>query len=228
MRGRLTTLNGGRAVRFNSQNLFPSITFTCEANVSKWIIGGRTFNDRDSRPEFQLWRLKPNTIADYQRVYTSGALAVVNATIADRVYEYPMDPPLTVQPGDVLGIYQPTSASGRLRIFYEEDVGAEALYQTISSSQDEFPAPAVSVQTHNHLPLVTVEVGMYCIIMISRAVRKVLLWYTACINYYDKYRRATINGYNISILIQMLSMAPQKVETLSQQQQWQWGWWSGC
>ena len=181
MRGTLTRLNGGRIIRSNSQNLFPNITFTCETNVSKWIIGGRTFDDRDSRPELQLWRLKPNTIADYQRVYTSGALAVVNATIADRVYEYPMDPPLTVQPGDVLGIYQPTSASGRLRIFYEEDVGAEALYQTISSSQDEFPAPAVSVQTHNHLPLVTVEVGMYCIIMISRAVRKVLLWYTACI-----------------------------------------------
>ena len=160
MRGTLTTLNGGRTVRYNSQNLFPNITFTCEANVSKWIIGERTVNNRVSRPELHLWRLKPNTIADYQRVYTSGALADDGPTIADRVYEYPMDPPLTVQPGDVLGIYQPTSGSSRLRIFYEEDVGAEALYQTISSSQDEFPAPAVSVQTHNHLPLVTVEVGM--------------------------------------------------------------------
>ena len=158
MRGILTRLNGGRTDLYNAQNIFPNITFTCEANISKWIIGGQTDNE-DHGSELQVWRLKPNTSVEYQRVYTSGELDVVSATIADRVFEYPMDPPLTVQPGDVLGIYQPTQSSSRLIIYYEEDVGAETLYQTISTSQDEFPAPAVSVQTHNHIPLVTVELG---------------------------------------------------------------------
>ena len=161
MRGKLTALNGGRITLSSAQSaVFPNITFTYKSNVSKWIIGGPTINNADRSSELQVWRLRPITSAEYQRVYTSGELEVVNATIADQVFEYPMDPPLTVQPGDVLGIYQPASSSSKLRIYYERDAGAEALHQIISTSQDEFPAPAVSVQTRYHLPLVTVEVGV--------------------------------------------------------------------
>ena len=158
IRGTRTRLNKGLGFVNDAQSIFPNISFICEAKVSKWIIGAQTDNENHG-PELQVWRLKPNTSAEYQLVYTSGELEVVSTTIANQVFEYPMDPPLTVQPGDVLGIYQPTFGRSKLTIYYEKDVGAEALYQTISTSQDEFPAPAQSVQTHSQLPLVTVEVG---------------------------------------------------------------------
>ena len=162
MRGVLKKKLGGLTSRaYNAQSIFPSITFVCKANVTKWIIGGATFNNRDCARsvELQLWRLNPNTSVEYQRVYTSGELEVVNATIASRAFEYPVDPPLTVQPGDMLGIYLPTKNITSVTINYERDVGAEALFQFTSTSQDEFPAPAVHVVTHHHLPMVTVEIG---------------------------------------------------------------------
>ena len=109
--------------------------------------------------ELQVWRLTNTSSRDkYLRVYTTGALPLVHV---DGVYEFPVDPPLTVQAGDVLGIYQPAEAGSKVGIFYEKDTGAVTLYQTTFSHQNEFPDPQVIVQSHIHLPLVTVEVGMW-------------------------------------------------------------------
>ena len=79
------------------------------------------------------------------------------------IYEYPVDPPLPVEAGDVLGIYQPPAAESlsRLRVLFERDSGSVTLYQ-LSHNMENFLGPAgVTVQTHSSPPLVTVELGTY-------------------------------------------------------------------
>ena len=164
LRSVLKRFTGGRTVLYDYQSVSPGVKFTCDANVSKWIVGGEVIADNNHNPELQVWRSSKES-SEYQRVYNTGELEFViqdlllSASIADGVYKFPVDPPLTVQAGDVLGIYQPAESESQLAIYYDTDAGAETLYQTVPSSQNEFPAPDFTVRSHMHLPLVTVEVG---------------------------------------------------------------------
>ena len=156
VRSALKRLSRGRTTRYTDrQSVAPGIKFTCDANVTKWIMDANFANDTNLNSELQVWRPKNVSAGRYRRVYTTGALPFVD----DGLYEFPVVPPLTVQAGDVLGIYRPFTRV-IFGIYYESDAGAGILHQTTTFSHHEFPDPHLTVQSHTLLPLVTVEVGM--------------------------------------------------------------------
>ena len=71
------------------------------------------------------------------------------------MYEYPVDPPLPFQPGDVLGILTPDESEVSF-----DDSGQSVYYYTESEEIiGVFDINGDSVATETSLPLVTVEIG---------------------------------------------------------------------
>ena len=163
----LLQLRNDRVELFEHQNISPHINFTCSGSVTKWILGrsGAGGTRRGQFPELQVWRASTETGYDFQLVGgTMIDFSVAHVEVASQVFEYLVDPPLQVEAGDVLGIFQPMENESRLWSWYEGAEGSiETLYQTTTSRLDQFPAPPLpAVQTHSYLPLVTVEVGELC------------------------------------------------------------------
>ena len=150
--------NRGRPTLNNRQSVSPQISFTCDGNITKWIVGANWDGEHALYPELQVWRRVNDSIPDrYYRVGNT-IISVASQNSDSQVYEYPVDPPLPVEAGDVLGIFQPVGDDSRLRVYYERDAGPSTLYQTTSISQEDFPESG-EPQSHSHLPLVTVEIG---------------------------------------------------------------------
>ena len=72
------------------------------------------------------------------------------------VYEYVLDPPLQVQAGDVLGIYQPSSGSSRVHLSFSALFSSNvSWYTTAPTPQDSFTV--ADSQPDNALPLLVVS-----------------------------------------------------------------------
>ena len=89
-----------------TQRVFPDIHFTCSSTITQWIIGGEIESGSDSFLELQLWqRTDGNTDMYTRRSFST--IDTVNYTENNNVYTYFPNPPLEVQEGDILGVFQP-------------------------------------------------------------------------------------------------------------------------
>ena len=147
---------GKRKMFSDKQLIFPDITFTCSGEVVKWIMGGKWDMMDDSYPELQIWR--PSGGTTYSKEQSTTIMPTSQED--DRVYEFPVEPPLPFQPGDILGVRQPHKDVSRLQVDYEEDGDSTYYYNSIADSQEtEFDTNNGNVDTD--LPLVTVEIGEF-------------------------------------------------------------------
>ena len=153
---------GHRLFSKNTQSVSPHTSFTCDGNVTKWIM--RWLEDTAIvnliYPELQVWRSSNDANATLQLIGSMAITGELGATraIANNVYEFTVDPPLSVQAGDVLGIYRPES---RIMLFAgaELEGSNEILLQTTASRPRTFPDPALTVESIFRVPLISAEVG---------------------------------------------------------------------
>ena len=112
----LNTLRRKAVLRYDSvewfklQRILPSVNFSCNGNISKWIFvaKSRTGAKYDIYPLFQLWR--PNGTGRYERVYESsndGGRFTPSEEPGITIGEYLPHDPVPFHSGDVLGVYQP-------------------------------------------------------------------------------------------------------------------------
>ena len=93
--------------RTNTQTVIPDIQFTCNGTITKWIIGGMVGKEREMNSlELQTWRSNASYGVTLVRKISS-FVNKFNATSDRNVYEYIPNPPIEVQEGDILGIFQP-------------------------------------------------------------------------------------------------------------------------
>ena len=120
---RLTTLPKQLYSRTQQQRIFPQINFTCDGNITKWIVGGSRVATQDYYPELQIWRDIGNNT--YTKVGNTppGNTTLFLQDVATNLYEYTQDPPLEFRAGDILGVFQPRSSLSHLRLLYEENNG---------------------------------------------------------------------------------------------------------
>ena len=114
------TFVGGIRQRERSQRVFPDIHFTCNSTITQWIIVGEISFGFDSFLELQLWqRTDDNTYIrrSYSTIYD------FNTTENSNVYNYFPNPPLEVQEGDILGVFQPRDSDSPLVMYYQECSG---------------------------------------------------------------------------------------------------------
>ena len=148
------------------QLIFPDIRFTCSGQVVKWIMGGTWNADRDNYPQLQVWR--PSGDSMYHR--QGGSSATADMMMDDGVYEFTADPPIPFQPGDVLGVFQPSSSISRLQVDYDDGENSMCYYAGIGST-DGMPVhtsidtSGISLCPNTGVPLVTVVIGKLFLIV---------------------------------------------------------------
>ena len=156
----------GSAVADNTldarQWIMPSINFTCNGSVTKWIVGAQLDNNGmdGMRPELQIWRMHSTQTNTYFKVGGT-LLSDVNMTAVVNVYEVSPTDPLEFQSGDILGLYQPQDGMTRLIVYFDIDSGPINYYiRNQNSPLDSFSD--ISTQ-QNALPLVAVGEYTICI-----------------------------------------------------------------
>ena len=144
-------LNTGYINEFDGQQLiFPDITFACSGVVVKWIVGGE-WNGGRNNPEVQIWRLSGGST--YEKIHST--LVLVTNEENDQVYEVVVDPPLSFQHGDILGLFQPDRGTG-LQVEY--DSAGDSVYYYNSEMVEVFDTADDYVKIRTGIPLVTAEI----------------------------------------------------------------------
>ena len=161
---------GLHSIPKSTQIVSPHNSFTCDGNVTKWIMRWQQISFMTSSfPELQVWRPSNEANATFQLVGRTAITADPGATrdIADNVFEFTVNPPLPVQAGDVLGIYQP--AESRIKLFYEPEGSNKALFQSGVNNLSIFPNSPLTVESIMRAPLISAEVGR-CLFVLAACI----------------------------------------------------------
>ena len=146
----------------DQQLLFPSFSFMCNGSIVKWIFRAEKWNSGCNEfPELQVWR--PAEGSTYEKV--NSTQVTVTDESESEVYEYSLEVPLLVQPGDVLGLLQPDKGVSRLRVAYDDN--GDSVYYVFSGSPENIVFGIGDADmTKTDTPLITLEIckfnSCYC------------------------------------------------------------------
>jgi len=158
----LSTLSVGSLRRRNqAQRIIPSLNFSCDGVINKWIVRAQWNSGGTAFPDLQLWRSSSGN-----GVYTKVGNTTLSATSqnSSSLYELAVKPSLPFQRGDVLGIFQPNGPLSHLRIYYRTGSGNPRNFVfRVDNSVTEQPLESFTTASFNviiqsALPLVTVEI----------------------------------------------------------------------
>ena len=167
----LSTLSVGSLERRNrAQRIIPSLNFTCDGAISKWIIRAQWNRGGTAFPDLQIWRSSSGN-----GVYTKVGNTTLSATSwnSSSLYKLAVKPSLPFQRGDVLGIFQPSRQLSRLRIHYRTGSGnprnfvfmPRAASNVTEPPLESFTTTSSNVMVQSALPLVTVEICKPCFVI---------------------------------------------------------------
>ena len=124
----------------NSQGIFPETYFTCSGTIQSWIFGAQWIGASELL-QLQIWR----AVSGNDDLYILVESTTVNITEENetQLYHYPLSSPLSFQPGDILGIFQPYGDHSQLIVGYEYQ--EEGQYQLAYFNGSDDP---VSPQSH--------------------------------------------------------------------------------
>jgi len=151
--------------RDRAQRIIPSLNFTCDGAISKWIIRARWNGGGTAFPDLQLWRSSSGN-----GVYTKVGNTTLSATAenSSSLYEMAVRPSLPFRRGDTLGIFQTSGQRSRLRILYINASG-NPLNFVFRPNDSVTEAPLEIITTMSSglrrqtvLPFVTVEICKSC------------------------------------------------------------------
>ena len=144
--------------------LFFSVNFTCQAEVSSFILLARDIDrtgpERDY-PLIQIWRKDSVSPDLYNEIHNIGNISEVSF-LGDSLYWYtPVNGTITVLPGDVLGLFVQPDSNARISPYFLQSSSPQPQYyelpsrsllsQIFANNQNNF---------HNQFsPLIAVELG---------------------------------------------------------------------
>jgi hypothetical protein len=144
------------------QQISPEMRFTCDGNITKWIIGAdydNRYGENDNLyPELQIWRKDGDET--YEKI--SGTFIEAPTLVNTRIYEYDNFSPIPVKSGDILGIFIPRLFISRLRLISEDTNSPTQYYQFTDESATVSPHNVFDIGnqfviTSSYHPLVSVE-----------------------------------------------------------------------
>jgi len=167
--GNLTTLGGFQA-------LFPSLTFTCNGTINRWMFVGTlrdgAMAEELQYPVLQIWRFN-GTANSYvqQSGFTIQEIHLEPVGFGRVISRTPNEPNNTrllfsvrdgstqVHDGDILGIYQPPLSASRLVLWHQYGMGPVSYYSETIRSQTLNVSEMSEVRLH---PLISVGRGNMC------------------------------------------------------------------
>ena len=153
-------------VRDRAQRVIPSMNFSCDGAINKWIVRARWNSGGTGFPDLQLWRNSSGN-GVYTKVGNSTLFA--DAENLSSLYELEVQPSLPFQRGDILGIFQPSGPRSRLRINYINGSGNplnfvfRPSHSVTEPPLESFATTSSGLERQTVLPLVTVEICKPCL-----------------------------------------------------------------
>ena len=124
---------------WDQQAIVPEINFTCNGNIQTLLFGANLRNGMTEFPEFQLWRRSGSS-----SVYRVVDRITYNETDREvgQLYRLQGDPLLQFEAGDILGFYQPSSSTSRLRLQQARRIPQplQGIYRRSGNSSKNFNA----------------------------------------------------------------------------------------
>ena len=124
----------------NEIRLLTEYQFNCSSTtITSVILGGHLRtpnNNRQLFPIVQIWRPQGHNARQnrYYGITNRTIYYSTNNVSTNGVYEYPLDPPISVKIGDRLAIYQPPQGNSSFRVYYIQNVVNFDSYQLSSST----------------------------------------------------------------------------------------------
>lgn len=158
------------------QLLFPNISSPPGVTLTKVTFAARRELDSVSGvrqrqtgnnlqyPELQIWRRGSSNFY-HKNMSFGGSVAPSEVPGVLNLYEYTIDPAVSLQAGDILGVYQPTESNSVLSLTFIQDFGVPThVCSNSRTSGDQLPTNCELSNTGSFtsLPLVTVEVLAAC------------------------------------------------------------------
>ena len=150
----------GRLIGYNRrQQITPSITFTCNGWITKWIIGAIWDDENKLFPELQIWRNDGNNT--YRKI--NGTFISLETSNPSLIYEYSDFSAIPFQAGDILGAFTPRSSLSKLILRLEDDRGHLNYYMRTNIDATESPYDSIDLSeidgSATYHPLVSVEIS---------------------------------------------------------------------
>ena len=158
LRETTTRLNiHGVTTKEKELRLFPNITFTCNGFITKWIVGAGNANlSNSNNSQLQIWR-RGSSDTTYNRIASS--FLIHNETSHSNIHEVISNPPLEIQEGDILGVYQPNGDNNLLKLYYQENTGPLNYLESIINPPPPSWFALNTPATQLYYPLVSVVVS---------------------------------------------------------------------
>ena len=103
-------------------SILSDIQFNCSTIINSVILGIDVRTRDNSFPSVQIWR--PSGNSNYAFVPGSERFIFYTTENVSRtgIYDYPLEPPIEVEPGDLLAFSQPSQGDSSVREYYIDPV----------------------------------------------------------------------------------------------------------
>ena len=101
--------------------LLPNESFSCSGTMTGLLLVGTlgTSGKRNQYPEIQIWR---NTDGNTYTRQANQEIRLAEGDFSpDGVFQYNLTTLISFQSGDVLGVYQPSTTSSVVRVYYSQE-----------------------------------------------------------------------------------------------------------
>ena len=142
--------------------ILSDIQFNCSTIINSLILGINVKTNQVIFPSVQIWRPTGNS----NHAFVPGSERFIFYTTENvsrtGVYDYPLEPPLEVEPGDLLAFSQPLKENSGVRGFYIESVNFNSHRIGFGNTTADLSVPPIN----NRLVLVyPILAGKYIIIV---------------------------------------------------------------
>ena len=145
--------------------LFFSVNFTCQAEVSSFILSARDIDRAAQEREYpliQIWRKDLVSPVLYNKIYNIGGNISEVTFLNDSLYRYtPVNGTITVLPDDVMGLFVPPENNARINLHLLQSSSPQPQFYELPSSS---PFSQIFVDNpsnfHNqYSPLIAIRLG---------------------------------------------------------------------
>ena len=142
-----------------AQSIIPDVTFPCDGHITRISLAALAHTS-GRYPEVQVWR-NTGEGDSWFKVHSISSQAAVVRTNSLNVHDYvlPDSLALAVQRGDILGLYQPDTASTRLEVYLTGSSSVSHYHTAQLQAADIFPVGGLLVFTESRVPLITMEIS---------------------------------------------------------------------
>ena len=160
-RARQIGINGIGTPLDDEIRILTDIEFNCSTIINSVILGIDVVINQDNFPSLQIWR--PSIGSNYSIVAGSERFIFYTTENVSRtgVYDYPLEPPLEVEPGDLLAFSHPSQERSNVKVY---SIDSSVSFNSYRISFGVTTADFSRTQIYTDLVLVYPITGKYIVI----------------------------------------------------------------